>query len=129
MTQTTAKRRPKNLDLTTIKLPIPGIVSILHRVSGAGMFLVLLPFALCALQGTLRSEDSYKYWGEVLGSIPAKLLIVGLIWAYVHHLLAGIRFLSLDLHMGVDRETARKTSGIVLVGGIVITLAIGALIW
>jgi succinate dehydrogenase / fumarate reductase, cytochrome b subunit len=129
MTQTTAKQRPKNLDLTTIKLPLPGIVSILHRVTGAGMFVVLLPFALCGLQGTLRSEDSFRYWSDVLASVPAKLLVIALVWAYVHHLLAGIRFLSLDLHVGVDKPTARKTSGIVLVGGIVITLAIGALIW
>ena len=129
MTQTSSTKRPKNLDLTTIKMPIPAIVSIFHRITGAGMFLVLLPFALCALQGTLRSEESFRYWGDVLSSVPAKLLIVALIWAYVHHFLAGLRFLSLDLHIGVDTESARRTSVIVLAGGVLITLVIGVLVW
>jgi len=129
MTQTTSAKRPKNLDLTSIKMPMPAIVSILHRITGAGMFLVLLPFALCALQGTLRSEESFKYWTDVLSSVPAKLLVVALVWAYVHHTLAGLRFLTLDLHVGIDKESAKRTSVIVLVGAILITLVIGALIW
>jgi len=119
------KRRPKNLDLPTIRLPLPGILSILHRVSGAVLFL-LLPFLLWLLQGSLASSESFAEVRSVIGHPAVKIILLGLIWLYMHHFCAGIRYLLLDLDKGVDLEAARLSSKIVFAVSIALTLIIGA---
>jgi len=119
------KRRPKNLDLPTIRLPLPGILSILHRVSGAAMFL-LLPFLLWLLQSSLTSPGTFASAREVVGHPLAKIVLLGLIWFYMHHFCAGIRYLLLDLDKGVELEAARRSSQIVFAVSIALTLIIGA---
>ena len=121
MAEMTIKKRPKNLDLTTIKLPLPGKVSILHRVSGAGLFL-FLPVLLWLFGASLNSAESFAMFKAVFASLPAKVVLAGLIWAFVHHFCAGIRFLLLDLHIGIEKEAARKSAGIVLAVSIPLTL-------
>lgn len=118
------KPRPKNLDLTTIRLPLPGIVSILHRISGAGLFL-MLPFLLWLLQSSLTSPESFETFRSVLGNPLAKILLLGLLWAYMHHVCAGIRFLLLDFHIGIDLEPARFSSKIVLAVSLLLTAILG----
>jgi len=120
--------RPKYLDLFRIRLPIPGLVSILHRISGAGLFL-LLPFLLWLFQGSISSPDSYVRYRAAFAHPLVKLILVGLLWAFVHHLLAGIRFLALDLHLGTELARARATSWVVLVAGIVLTVILGGWLW
>ena len=123
------KKRPKNLDLMTIRLPLPGILSIVHRVSGAGIFL-MLPVLLWLLQGSLASAETFDAVREVLAHPLARLVLLGLIWFYLHHFCAGIRYLLLDLHVGVDLEAARRSSKIVFAVSIVLTLLIAArLLW
>ena len=121
MAEMTIKKRPVNLDLTTIKLPLPGKVSILHRVSGAGLFL-FLPVLLWLFGASLNSAESFAMFKAVFASLPAKVVLAGLIWAFVHHFCAGIRFLLLDLHIGIEKEAARKSAGIVLAVSIPLTL-------
>lgn len=121
MAEMTIKKRPKNLDLTTIRLPLPGKVSILHRVSGAGLFLCL-PLLLWLFGASLTSPESFATFQAVFATLPAKIVMAGLLWAFVHHFCAGIRFLLLDLHVGIEKEAAHKSAGIVLAVSIPLTL-------
>jgi len=121
MAEMTIKKRPKNLDLTTIRLPLPGKVSILHRVSGAGLFLCF-PLLLWLFSASLNSADTFAAFKSVFSTLPAKVILAGLIWAYIHHFCAGIRFLLLDLHVGIEKEAARKSAAIVLAVSIPLTL-------
>ena len=115
------KQRPKNLDLTTIKLPLPGKVSILHRVSGAGLFLCF-PLILWLFSASVNSPETFATFKSIFSSLPAKVILAGLIWAYLHHFCAGIRFLLLDLHVGIEKEAARKSAAVVFAVSIPLTL-------
>ena len=125
---TVRKQRPKHLALNQIRLPLPGIVSILHRVSGAGLFL-LLPFLLYLLDRSLGSAETFETFSAVVDHPLVKLLLMGLLWADLHHFCAGIRFLLLDMHKGLELETARMSSKIVLGVSIALTLIIGVALW
>ena len=122
------KSHPKYLDLFKIRLPVPGLVSILHRISGLGLFL-FLPFLLWLFQSSLTSPDSYVRYRAAFAHPLVKLILIGLLWAFMHHLLAGVRFLALDLHYGTDLPSARATSWLVLVTAIVLTAILGVWLW
>ncbi|TAH41048.1 MAG: succinate dehydrogenase, cytochrome b556 subunit [Betaproteobacteria bacterium] len=122
------KQRPKHLALNQIRQPLPAIVSILHRISGAGLFL-LLPFLLFLLDRSLGSAQTFETFAAVVGHPLVKLLLIGLLWAYMHHFCAGIRFLLLDLHVAGDLQAARNSSRIVLVVSIALTVIIGVKLW
>lgn len=125
-----AKRpRPVYLDLTSIRQPLPAVLSILHRASGALLFLVGIPLALWGLQASLGSADAYASFATVASHPIAKLVALALAWAYLHHLLAGVRHLLLDLHVGIDLGAARRSSAIVVVLAIVLTLFIAIRLW
>lgn len=128
MSSTVAKPRPKHLNLMQIRLPVPALISIMHRVSGAILFLAL-PLLLWLFQSTLESQASFAAFQSVVGNPLVKIVLLGLLWGYLHHMLAGFRHLFLDLHLGVDLQTARLTSMIVLGAGIVLTLAVGVALW
>ena len=121
MAEMTIKKRPKNLDLTTIQLPLPGKVSILHRVSGAGMF-ICFPVLLWLFSASLSSPESFATFKSIAGMLPVKVVLAGLLWAFIHHFCAGIRFLLLDLHIGIEKEEARKSAVAVLAVSIPLTL-------
>ena len=123
MAEMTIKKRPKNLDLTTIRLPIPGKVSILHRVSGVGLFLCF-PILLWLFSASLTSPETFATFKSVLSTLPAKVIIAGLLWAYAHHFCAGIRFLLLDFHIGIEKEEARKSAVMVFAVSIPLTLVL-----
>lgn len=123
-----AKSRPKHLNLFQIKLPIPGIVSILHRVSGAGLFL-MLPFLLYLLQASLQSPSSYVLFRDLLSNVLVKLLLLGLLWAFLNHFCAGIRYLLLDVHVGVELAPARASSYVVLGASLLLTVVFGVWLW
>jgi len=122
------KSRPTYLDPLRIRLPIPGLISILHRISGLGLFL-FLPLLLWLFQSSLTSPDSYVRYRAAFANPLVKLILIGLLWAFLHHLLAGLRFLALDLHYGTDLPTARATSWVVLVTAIVLTAVLGVWLW
>ena len=122
------KQRPKNLDLKTIRLPLPGKVSILHRLSGVGLFLCL-PLILAMFQWSL-SDSAFECAQAVIANPIGKLVLFGLLWAYLHHFCAGIRFLLLDWHIGIDLPSARKSAALVLVISLTLTVDLGGiLLW
>ena len=127
MTELT-KQRPKFLNLTEIKLPLPGFASILHRISGAGLFL-MLPLLIWLLDLSLRSPDSYQTFVAVTGHPLLKLLLIGLLWAFLHHFCMGVRILLIDMHIGVEKMTARASAKAVLVVSIGLTLILGVKLW
>ncbi|WP_348945412.1 succinate dehydrogenase, cytochrome b556 subunit [Chitinibacter sp. FCG-7] len=122
------KARPKHLALWQIRLPLPGIVSILHRISGALMF-AAIPFMLYALEGTLSSAERFAAFKECIAHPVTKLFLLAVLWAYLHHACAGTRFLFLDIHKGTDLKTARATAYVVLAVSLSLTAIIGALTW
>ncbi|MHB9021471.1 MAG: succinate dehydrogenase, cytochrome b556 subunit [Halothiobacillus sp.] len=123
-----AARRPVDLNLFKIRLPITGIVSIMHRASGAFLFLVL-PWFLSVLQLSLSSAEGFAEIAIWFKHPLAKLALLVLIWAYLHHFLMGLRYLALDLDIGVHRTQARLTAKLVLVVGMIATLLIGIRLW
>ncbi|MBL0037657.1 MAG: succinate dehydrogenase, cytochrome b556 subunit [Nitrosomonadales bacterium] len=122
------KNRPIHLDLRLIKLPLPGVVSILHRASGLLLFLVL-PLFLRMLQCSLFSIETYTQLAATLRHPLSKLILISLLWAFLHHLCAGIRYLAIDMHIGVGLAQARASSKWVLFVSIGLTLLIGAWLW
>jgi succinate dehydrogenase / fumarate reductase, cytochrome b subunit len=123
------KRRPVYLNLVRIRLPLPGIVSILHRISGAALFLVAIPLVLFAMQTSVESAAGFASLQSMFANPLCKLVLVGLLWAYLHHFFAGIRFLLLDLHVGDDLAPARQSSVAVLGASLALTLIIAVRLW
>ena len=121
--------RPVYLDLVRIRLPLPGLVSILHRISGAALFLIGIPLLLLGLQSSLGSPESLASLRSMFDQPLVKLVLLGLVWAYLHHFCAGIRFLFLDVHRGIDLAPARRSSGVGLVVSLALTLLVGVRLW
>jgi len=122
------KPRPKHLALHKIKLPLPGIVSILHRVSGVVLFLVL-PLLLLLLDQSLRSIETYTNLTEHLAHPLFKLVLLGLMWAYLHHFCAGLRYMAIDLHLLPNLAAARASSQWVLAVSVTLTIVLGVKLW
>jgi len=120
--------RPKYLNLMQIRLPLPAFVSILHRMSGAALFLAL-PLMLWWLQRSLTSFNTFAALKAALAHWPLKLVMLALLWAYLHHLCAGIRHLALDLDAGTELATARLTARLVLGVSLALTAVVGAALW
>ncbi|HSH97358.1 MAG: succinate dehydrogenase, cytochrome b556 subunit [Methylophilaceae bacterium] len=123
-----AAKRPKNLNLFTIRLPLPALVSIMHRASGAFLFL-LLPLLLLLLQQSLTSSDSYAEVHALLKTPFLRLIYILIIWAYLHHALAGLRHLALDAHWGLNLRFARASSMSVLIISGLLTVLMAFLLW
>ncbi|MCL1824976.1 MAG: succinate dehydrogenase, cytochrome b556 subunit [Betaproteobacteria bacterium] len=128
MTEATVRERPKHLAIWQIHFPLPAIVSILHRISGAGLFL-FLPFLICLLDKSLLSSDSFEGFRAVIAHPLAKLVLLGLLWAYLHHFCAGIRYLFLDIDKGLDLPCARKSAVAVVIVSLSLTVVIGGVLW
>jgi len=121
-------KKIKNLNLLTIKFPVQAVVSILHRMSGVFLFL-LMPVITISLWYSLISEH---YFFEVINFFkwwPIKFILLILIWGITHHILAGIRHILLDLQLGLDLITARFSSKTVLIISFLITFFVGLLLW
>jgi len=123
------KPRPVYLNLLAIRQPVPAVVSILHRASGAALFLIGLPLALWTLQASLESPEGYQRVAAFFGHPLVKLVLIGLVWAYLHHLIAGVRHLLADIHIGLELASARQSAAVTLVLGILLTLAIAVKLW
>jgi succinate dehydrogenase / fumarate reductase cytochrome b subunit len=123
------KERPQfsNIHVTQLinyRLPLAGVVSILHRISGFLMF-ALLPVALYLFEKSLLSEDSYAYYKGIASTPIVKLVLLALIWAYMQHFCAGVRHLFMDVHMGIDKDSARRSAATVLVVSLALTALAG----
>ena len=132
----TLKERPvfRNIHVSQIvayRLPPAGIVSILHRVSGVVMFL-LMPFIIWMFDASVTSEISYSQFRAAfvagVGFLPGwflKLVVLGLIWAYLHHLIAGLRHLWMDATHAVTKEFGHLSAIATLALSVALTLALG----
>ncbi len=120
--------RPKNLNLLSIRLPLPALVSILHRASGFLLFLAL-PFLLLALQSSLKSAIQFQHIADLLSQPAAKLMLVILGWAAIHHLLAGIRHLLMDMHWAITLPKARTSARMVLLSSAILTFLVARWLW
>ena len=134
-----AKKRPefRNInaltDLPGYRLPVAGVVSILHRISGVLMFL-LMPFIIWMFDKSISSEISFakftSAFGPGLGFVPGwlvKLVVLALIWAYLHHFTAGLRHLWMDIsHKAVTKEFGATSAMATMVISVLLTLVLGA---
>ena len=131
----TAKARPgenmKLVDALGYRLPLAGLVSILHRVSGILMF-VLMPFIIWMFDTSLTSEITYSQFTSVFnggaGFLPGwcfKLVALALIWAFLHHFIAGVRHLWMDATHAVTLDFGRRSAAFTLVSSVLLTLALG----
>ena len=136
MTTELAKKRPefRNInaltDLPTYRLPAAGWVSILHRVSGVLMF-VLLPFIIWMFDKSVSSEVGYNRFRFAFANggwgIFLKLVALALIWAYLHHFIAGLRHLWMDVsHKAVSKSFGTTSAMVTLVASLLLTVVLGA---
>ncbi len=128
MSDLTRPVRPiyRNIDVTQIvgyRLPLAGIISILHRISGALLFL-LLPFVLYLFDKSLTSELSFIDFKSVTSGWFAKLVILALAWAYLQHFCAGIRHLFMDMHLGLEKESGKQSAAVAIAVSLVLWVAI-----
>lgn len=119
--------RPIYLNLFKLRLPIPGVVSFLHRVSGV-LLVLFIPVSILALERSLSGPSGYAQVQGWLGHPPGVLLALLFLWSLLHHLLAGIRFLLLDLDVAIEARPARVTAWVVLVAAVLLAAAL-ALKW
>jgi succinate dehydrogenase / fumarate reductase cytochrome b subunit len=121
--------RPVYLNLIAIRQPLPAIVSILHRITGALLFAVGIPLLLWFVQRSLASPDAFDAAMRPLTSPFGKLVLLGLLWGYVYHLLAGLRHLALDLHAGIQLAPARSSAAVLLVVSVLLLIVIAVRLW
>ena len=124
-----ARPRPVYLNLIAIRLPLPALVSILHRITGLLLFLVGVPLLLWFIQRSLASPEGFDAAMQPLKTPLGKLVLFGLTWGYLYHLLAGLRHLALDLHMGIALAPARSSAAVVLVVSVLMALVIAVRLW
>lgn len=122
------KQRPVNLDLSTISLPPAAISSILHRVSGVVM-LVLVGLLVWLLAKSLSSPQGFAEAKAVFEHPVVKFLVWGFLTALGYHLLAGIRHIFMDLGFGEEKESGRITAIAAIVGGIILAVLAGVWLW
>lgn len=122
------KKRPIFLQPAKIRLPVPGIVSIMHRISGLALF-ICLPWLLWLFSGTLSRESAFDCYQAWVHNPLVIVVLILLLWAFLHHALAGIRFLFLDVHKGLELPTARATAKSVLVIEFVLLIIIVGACW
>lgn len=124
----TLKQRPgpmRLIDATQYRLPLAAKLSILHRASGVIM-LVLLPFVVWMFDMSVSSEVSFDVFTSVLSGWFAKLVVLGLIWAYLHHFCAGVRHLWMDATHSVSKEQGRSSAMVSFAVSLLLTVALGA---
>jgi succinate dehydrogenase / fumarate reductase cytochrome b subunit len=120
------------VDALQYRLPLAGVVSILHRASGAIM-MALLPLVIWLFDTSVTSEISFEVFRSAftagIGFVPGwmvKLVVLALIWSYLHHFMAGVRHLWMDATHSVTKEFGRTSAVATLVGSVVLTVAVGA---
>jgi succinate dehydrogenase / fumarate reductase, cytochrome b subunit len=119
--------RPKNLDLFTISFPLPAIVSLMHRISGACLF-ILIPVMLwgLSLSLTVSGFDMLQQWA---GNVLVKIFFWLLFIPFLYHLVAGIRHLLSDIHVGDTLKSGRLTAKLVIAVSVILVIAAGIWLW
>ncbi|WP_322997242.1 succinate dehydrogenase, cytochrome b556 subunit [Castellaniella sp.] len=130
MSESVKKPRPqfRNLglsDLMSYKLPNAGKASILHRISGALLFLALPVILVPLFAQSVQSPETFAAMKDWVSSPACKIVLLVLMWGYFHHFCAGIRYLTLDLHIGNDRIPSQRSGALVIIIGLVLTAVFG----
>ncbi|CAB3697488.1 succinate dehydrogenase, cytochrome b556 subunit [Achromobacter sp. SIMBA_011] len=131
MSDTAAKPRPqfRNIGLAQVafsyRLPLAGKLSILHRISGILLFLCLPLVIVPLFAASVAAPQSFAWIASFAANPIVKLVFLVLIWGYLHHFCAGIRYLLLDLHLGIDKLSAKKSAGVVFGVSLALTLVFG----
>lgn len=126
--RTVNKKRPVNLDLTSIRFPVPAVASILHRVSGMALF-VATPLLLWMLERSLDSADAFDALKATLDGFLAKAVVLAVLAGLLYHLAAGIRHLFMDMHIGDTLEGGRRGAWSAIAVAAVATLLMGVWLW
>ncbi|MEO8535922.1 MAG: succinate dehydrogenase, cytochrome b556 subunit [Betaproteobacteria bacterium] len=121
--------RPVYLNLIAIRQPVPAIVSIMHRITGALLFLAGIPLLLWLIQRLLASPEAYEAASRTLAAPLGKVAVFGVVWGYLFHLLAGIRHLTLDLRAGLTLASARSSAAAVLVLSLLLAAVVAVRLW
>ncbi len=128
MVNAVKSQRPVNLDISTIKLPLPAYASILHRISGVAIF-IGLAFLIWGLGASLESEESFNALKECLDGVVPKLVLWAILAGFIYHFVAGVRHLLMDLGYFETLEGAKVLATIVLVVSAALILLAGVWIW
>ena len=115
------QKRPVFLNLWQIRFPVTAVMSIMHRLTGVLLF-IAIPFFIYALQISLESEVGFQAIAEYFDSFIIKSGIILLVWSLLHHLLAGVRYLLLDVDLGIERQQAKLTAWIVIISALVLLI-------
>ncbi len=124
----TKQNRPKFLNLLQIHLPVTGVNSIAHRISGALMSLAI-PGLIYLFGLTIKDAASFDRFVTISASTPFKVVLTLLAWSLAHHVLSGIRFLLADINIGMSLVAARWLAWLANIGGVVILIGLGCVIW
>jgi len=116
-----SKNRPVYLDLIAIHLPITGVVSLLHRVTGV-VWVLCLPLALALLQRSLEGEAGYAQVRALMSGVGARLVLLLALWVFAQHFFSGVRHLLLDLDIGVTLASARRSALWIFIASAAVTL-------
>ncbi|MCB1865917.1 MAG: succinate dehydrogenase, cytochrome b556 subunit [Chromatiales bacterium] len=125
---TLARKRPVFINLLKIRQPVAAVMSIGHRASGFLLFLVL-PISAWLLDRALHSRAGFEYVRAVFHSWPGRIALFIVLWSLLHHLFAGIRYLLLDVHVGIERIAARRSAWAVMILGLLCSAGIMAVLW
>lgn len=125
---TVKDNRPKNLDLSTMRFPLPAITSILHRISGVFIF-VGVAILLWVLAESLGSEQGFGKVQQWFALMPVKLVMWAIVAGLIYHLIAGIKHLLMDVGVGETLEGGQMSANVVVVVSAVLIIAVGVWIW
>lgn len=121
-------RRPVFLNLLQIRLPLGGVLSILHRVSGV-LLVLAIPVFVYFLQILSRGETGFSHAQEILQTVPGKILVSLIVWTLIQHSMSGIRHLLMDLDYGYNKQVARKSATLAFAASFLLIILTGVLIW
>ncbi len=121
------ERHPVFLDLTKIAMPLAARVSILHRLTGL-LMIMLIPLALYFLETSLSSQQGYEDVLSWFDSVPGSAALFLFLWSFFHHLCAGVRHLLIDVDIGVARTSMQRGARWVMVAGFLLTVSVWLLL-
>ena len=117
-------KRPVYLNLFKIRLPVTGVVSIIHRATGA-LLVLLLPVALYLLQRSLQDPEAFARIASSAATLPGRLVWLLIVWAFAQHFFSGVRHLLLDVDIGIERTQARRGAWFAFIATAVVVLLAG----
>jgi succinate dehydrogenase / fumarate reductase cytochrome b subunit len=129
MSDSAVKPRPQFRNISVVqllsyRLPLAGKLSILHRVSGALLFFCLPLVILPLFAASVTNQSGFDQLSGFMSHVLVKIGLLILVWGYLHHFCAGIRYLTLDLHIGIDKVSAQKSAGVVFGVSLALTLVV-----